>query len=115
LSVPVLSWSLIDDRTESARLPGGPRSNGDPRRSVNGTEFIPKDLPRPAGGHTRFPHKARRPSHLPRPPVVRPCDRPTLRRGIPGFPPSSLAAFRTSSLLAPVFLPRRAFPTFAGS
>jgi hypothetical protein len=57
--VPVLSWSLIDDRTESAWLPRGPRSKGDPQRSVNGTEFIPKDLPRPAGGHTCFPHKAR--------------------------------------------------------
>ena len=57
MSVPVLSWSLIDDRTESRER--DPRSNGDPRRSVNGTEFVPRDLPRPAGGHTRFPHKAR--------------------------------------------------------
>ncbi len=37
----------------------GPRSNGNPQRSVNGTEFAPKDLPRPAGGHTCFLHKAR--------------------------------------------------------
>ena len=37
----------------------GPRSNGDPQRSVNGTEFAPKDFPRPAGGLFCFPHKAR--------------------------------------------------------
>ena len=37
----------------------GPRSNGNPQRSLNGTEFAPKDLPRPAGGHTCFLHKAR--------------------------------------------------------
>ena len=36
-----------------------PRSNGDPQRSVNGTEFAPRDSPRPAGGLTCFPHKAR--------------------------------------------------------
>ena len=36
-----------------------PQSNGDPRRSVNRTGLAPKDLPRPAGGHTRFPRKAR--------------------------------------------------------
>ena len=56
--MPVLSWSLIDDRNGKAAKPSR-RSNGDPRRPVNGTEFAPKDLPRPAGGHTRFPHKAR--------------------------------------------------------
>jgi hypothetical protein len=28
----------------------GPQSNADPRRSVNWTEFAPKDLPRPADG-----------------------------------------------------------------
>jgi hypothetical protein len=28
---------------------------------VNGTEFAPKDLPRPAGGRTRFLHRARPP------------------------------------------------------
>jgi hypothetical protein len=39
----------------------GPRSNGDPRRPVNGTEFAPKDSPRPAGGRTRFPRRARPP------------------------------------------------------
>ena len=39
----------------------GPRSNGDPRRCVNETEFAPKHLPRPAGAPTRFPHKARSP------------------------------------------------------
>ena len=37
----------------------GSQSNGNPRRSVNWTEFAPKDLPRPAGGRTRFLHKAR--------------------------------------------------------
>ena len=26
---------------------------------MNGTEFVPRDLPRPAGGRTRFQHKAR--------------------------------------------------------
>ena len=36
-----------------------PQSNGDPQRSVNGTEFAPKDFPRPAGGLTCFPHRAR--------------------------------------------------------
>ena len=40
---------------------GGPQSNGDPRSSLNGTEFAPRDLPRPAGGHTRFPRRARPP------------------------------------------------------
>ena len=47
------------ERNTAART--GPRSNGNPRRSVNGTEFAPKDLPRPAGGHTRFLHRARPP------------------------------------------------------
>ena len=56
--MPVLSWSLIDDRTGHPREEG-PRSNGNPRRPVNGTEFAPKDLPRPAGGRTRFLHRAR--------------------------------------------------------
>ena len=37
----------------------GPQSNADPRRSLNWTEVAPKDLPRPAGGRTRFPYKAR--------------------------------------------------------
>lgn len=41
--MPVLSWSLIDDRTEAPRLPGGPRSNGNPQRSLNGTEFVPEE------------------------------------------------------------------------
>jgi hypothetical protein len=45
------------ERDTAART--GPRSNGNPRRSVNGTEFAPKDLPRPAGGRTRFLHRAR--------------------------------------------------------
>ena len=41
-------------------IPGeSPRSNGVPRRSVNGTEFIPEDSPRPADGHTRFLRRAR--------------------------------------------------------
>ena len=60
--MPVLSWSLIDDRTGKTprKLPcGGPRSNGNPRRPVNETEFAPRDSPRPAGGHNRFLHKAR--------------------------------------------------------
>jgi hypothetical protein len=52
---------LIGDRTKTPRRNGGPRSNGNPRRSVNGTEFAPKDLPRPAGGRTRFLHRARPP------------------------------------------------------
>lgn len=39
----------------------GPRSSGDPRRPVNGTEFTPRRSPRPAGGHTRFPRRARPP------------------------------------------------------
>ena len=39
----------------------GPRSNGNPRRCVNETEFAPKHLPRPAGAPTRFLHKARSP------------------------------------------------------
>ena len=47
------------ERDTAART--GPQSNGDPRRSVNRTGFAPKDLPRPAGGRTRFPHKARPP------------------------------------------------------
>ena len=58
MSVPVLSRSLIDGRRRQCREAKG-QSNGDPRRSLNGTEFAPKDLPRPAGGHTRFPHRAR--------------------------------------------------------
>ena len=58
MSVPVLSWSLIDDRMRWSRNPTA-QSNGNPRRSVNGTEFAPKDLPRPAGGRTRFLHRAR--------------------------------------------------------
>ena len=58
--MPVLSWSLIGDRTgrhTRRRL----RSNGNPRRFLNGTEFAPKDSPRPAGEHTRFLHRARPP------------------------------------------------------
>ena len=58
MSVPVLSRSLIDDRTVTPPR-GAPRSNGNPRRSLNGTEFAPKDLPRPAGGRTRFLRRAR--------------------------------------------------------
>ena len=37
----------------------GPRSNGNPQRSVNGTEFASRDFPRPAGGRNCFLHKAR--------------------------------------------------------
>ena len=37
----------------------GPQSNGTPRRSVNWTGFAPRDLPRPAGGRTRFLRRAR--------------------------------------------------------
>ena len=40
-------------------MKGAPQSNGNPRRSVNWTGFAPKDLPRPAGGRTRFLHRAR--------------------------------------------------------
>jgi hypothetical protein len=44
-------------------LPASPglRSYGPPRRSSNGAEFAPKDLPRPAGGRTRFLREARWP------------------------------------------------------
>jgi hypothetical protein len=48
-------------RTETREGPGPPRSNGHPRRPVNGTEFAPKDLPRPAGGRNRFQRRARMP------------------------------------------------------
>ena len=69
MSVPVLSWSLIDDRT--AHLPKqGPQSNGNPRRPLNGTGFAPGDLPRPAGERTRFLHKAR--SSRPSEPILIP-------------------------------------------
>ena len=46
-------------RRESPPSAAPPRSNGDPRRSLNGTEFAPRRLPRPAGGRTRFPRRAR--------------------------------------------------------
>ena len=61
MSVPVLSWSLIGGRTEKDPLRGLPQSNENPRRAVNWTGFAPRDLPRPAGGHTRFLLKARPP------------------------------------------------------
>ena len=61
MSVPVLSWSLIGGRTEKDPLRGLPQSNENPQRAVNWTGFAPKDLPRPAGGHTRFLLKARPP------------------------------------------------------
>merc|ERR1711941_242975 len=35
-------------------LRGLPQSNENPRRAVNWTGFAPRDLPRPADGHTRF-------------------------------------------------------------
>ena len=47
---------MIERRTRARR---GPRSNGDPRRPLNGTGFVSRDLPRPAGGRSRFPRKAR--------------------------------------------------------
>jgi hypothetical protein len=47
------------DEVAPADGTGPQRSNGDPRRSLNGTEFAPKHLPRPAGGRTRFPRRAR--------------------------------------------------------
>ena len=59
--MPVLSWSLIGGRTEKDPLRGLPQSNENPQRAVNWTGFAPKDLPRPAGGHTRFLLKARPP------------------------------------------------------
>ena len=40
---------------------GLPQSNENPRRAVNWTGFAPRDLPRPADGHTRFLLKARPP------------------------------------------------------
>ena len=58
--MPVLSRSLIGGRT-TGELPRLPRSNGHPRRSVNGTGFVPRDSPRPAGGHNRFRREARPP------------------------------------------------------
>ena len=78
MSVPVLSWSLIGNRTRTAETAS--RSNGNPQRSVNGTEFVPKDLPRPAGGPTCFLHKAR----LPRP--SEPILIPKLRIQFADFP-----------------------------
>lgn len=63
--MPVLSRSLIGDRTatdgDAAKRPARPRSNGHPRRPVNRTGFVPRDLPRPAGGHSRFQRRARPP------------------------------------------------------
>jgi hypothetical protein len=41
---------LMIERDTATRT--GPRSNGNPRRPLNGTEFAPKDLPRPAGGRS---------------------------------------------------------------
>ena len=41
--------------------PTGLRSNGHPRRPVNRTGFVPRDLPRPAGRHNRFQRRARPP------------------------------------------------------
>ena len=69
MSVPVLSWLLIGDRTgkasrrrrEEPRTDNSPRSNGNPRRHLNGTGFAPKHLPRPVIAPTRFLHKARPP------------------------------------------------------
>ena len=58
--MPVLSWSLIGDRT-GQRQNHSPRSNGNPRRRVNGTEFAPKSSPRPAGVPARFLRRARPP------------------------------------------------------
>jgi hypothetical protein len=59
--VPVLSRSLIDDRTGHRAPRGpGPQSNGHPRRPVNRTGFAPRgDSPRPAGGRNRFQRRAR--------------------------------------------------------
>ncbi len=42
-------------------MPARRRSNGNPRRSSNGADLAPKDSARPAGGHTRFLHRARPP------------------------------------------------------
>ena len=58
---------MIERHTHAGR---GPRSNGNPRRPMNGTEFDPKASPRPAGGHTRFLRKAR--SSRPSEPILIP-------------------------------------------
>ena len=58
--MPVLSWLLSGGRTRTGSPPHV-RSNGHPQRPSNGTEFAPKDLPRPAGGRTCFPRRARPP------------------------------------------------------
>lgn len=47
---------------------------------MNGTEFAPRDFPRPAGGHNRFPRKAR-PPRSPEPILI-----PKLRIQFADFP-----------------------------
>ena len=67
MSVPVLSRSLIGDRTATDRKtprsapPARLQSNGHPQRPVNRTGFVPRDLPRPAGGRSCFQRRARPP------------------------------------------------------
>lgn len=78
--MPVLSCLLIDDRIGNPTRGPAQRSNGNPRRSVNGTEFAPKDFPRPAGGRTRFLHRAR-PSQTSEPILI-----PKLRIQFADFP-----------------------------
>ena len=48
-------------RRQRVNATAWPRSNGHPRRPVNRTGFVPRDSPRPAGGHSRFQRGARPP------------------------------------------------------
>ena len=61
MSVPVLSWSLIGDRTAHCPRKGRAAKQRQSTSSLDGTELVPKDLPRPTNGSTRFLHKARSP------------------------------------------------------
>jgi hypothetical protein len=61
LSVPVLSWSLIDDRTGKNTQPKlRPAKQWQSTETRERDRVCPlRDSPRPAGGHNRFLHKAR--------------------------------------------------------
>ena len=62
MSVPVLSWLLIDDRTGHGRRSCRPAKQRQSTEARERDRVRPtRDLPRPAGGHSRFLCKARPP------------------------------------------------------
>ena len=59
--MPVLSRSLIGDRTARARLPGTAAKQWQSTEALKRDRVRRIDLPRPASGRSRFLHKARSP------------------------------------------------------